>query len=61
MVIEADTDPLSVIGRYLLSDHAPDNSMGLSDLDGYLTGIAIGPELIMPSESPHLGRRKPEL
>lgn len=24
--------------------------MGLSDLDGFLTGIVIGPELIMPSE-----------
>lgn len=24
--------------------------MGLSDLDGFLTGIAIGPELILPSE-----------
>ena len=24
--------------------------MGLSDLDGFLTGIAVGPELILPSE-----------
>ena len=24
--------------------------MGLSDLDGFLTGIVVGPELIMPSE-----------
>ena len=24
--------------------------MGLSDLDGFLTAIAIGPDLIMPSE-----------
>ena len=35
---------------YLMSDHAPDDSMGLSDLDGFLTGIAVGPEMIPPSE-----------
>src|ERR1700692_891870 len=33
-----------------MSDHAPDDSMGLSDLDGFLTGIVVGPEPIMPSE-----------
>ena len=43
-------DCLEVIDRYLLSARAPENSMGLSDLDGFLTGIAIGPELILPSE-----------
>jgi uncharacterized protein len=43
-------DCLEVIDRYLLSDRTPDNSMGLSDLDGFLTGIAIGPELVLPSE-----------
>jgi len=50
MVIAANTDPLDVIDRYLMSDRAPENSMGLSDLDGFLTAIAIGPQLIMPSE-----------
>jgi uncharacterized protein len=33
-----------------MSDHAPDDGMGLSDLDGFLTGIVVGPELILPSE-----------
>ena len=33
-----------------MSDYAPDDSMGLSDLDGFLTGIVVGPELILPSE-----------
>jgi yecA family protein len=33
-----------------MCDHAPDDSMGLSDLDGFLTGIVVGPELILPSE-----------
>src|SRR4051812_19435738 len=41
---------LDALDNYLLSDHAPDNSMGLSDLDGFLTGIVVGPELILPSE-----------
>ena len=41
---------LDALDEYLLSDHAPDNSMGLSDLDGFLTGIVVGPELILPSE-----------
>jgi uncharacterized protein len=41
---------LDVLGDYLMSDHAPDDSMGLSDLDGFLTGIVVGPELILPSE-----------
>ena len=41
---------LDALDDYLLSDHAPDKSMGLSDLDGFLTGIVVGPELILPSE-----------
>jgi uncharacterized protein len=41
---------LDALDDYLMSDHAPDNSMGLSDLDGFLTGIVVGPELILPSE-----------
>ena len=35
---------------YLSSDRSPPDSMGLSDLDGFLTAVAIGPELVMPSE-----------
>jgi uncharacterized protein len=37
------------LDRFLRSEHAPD-SMSLSELDGFLTGIAVGPEIIMPSE-----------
>jgi uncharacterized protein len=33
-----------------MSESAPPNGMGLSDLDGFLTGLAVGPELIMPSD-----------
>ena len=41
---------LDALDDYLMSDHAPDESMGLSDLDGFLTGIVVGPEVILPSE-----------
>jgi len=41
---------LELLDTYLMSDDAPENSMGLSDLDGFLTGLAVGPELIMASE-----------
>ena len=41
---------LDALDNCLMSDHAPDNSMGMSDLDGFLTGIVVGPELILPSE-----------
>jgi len=41
---------LDALDAFLLSDRAPDVCMGLSDLDGFLTGIAVGPEFIMPSE-----------
>jgi uncharacterized protein len=41
---------LDALDAYLMSNHAPDDSMGLSDLDGFLTGIVVGPELMLPSE-----------
>jgi uncharacterized protein len=41
---------LGALDAFLMSDRAPEKGMGLSDLDGFLTAIAIGPELIMPSE-----------
>lgn len=41
---------LEKLDAYLTSDEAPKNSMLLSDLDGFLTGILCSPELIPPSE-----------
>jgi uncharacterized protein len=41
---------LDVLDAFLLSDRVPEDSMGLSDLDGFLAGIAVGPELVLPSE-----------
>ena len=41
---------LAPLDRFLRSDRVPATAMKLSRLDGLLTGIAIGPELVMPSE-----------
>ena len=41
---------LDCLDDFLLSDRVSASCMGLSDLDGFLTGIAVGPELILPSE-----------
>src|SRR5215210_7006939 len=51
-VSDADLD---LLDAYLLSDQSPPECMLLSDLDGFLTGVAIGPEVMMPSEwLPHV-------
>ena len=41
---------LDELDDYLSSEGAPEGCMQLSDLDGFLTGIAVSPELIQPSE-----------
>jgi uncharacterized protein len=41
---------LADLDAFLASDRVPEGCMQLSDLDGFLTAIAIGPELIMPGE-----------
>jgi uncharacterized protein len=48
--VPLDHIDLEVLDRFLMSDRSPPESMMLSDLDGFLTGIAVGPELVMPSE-----------
>ncbi len=48
--IPLDHVDLEALDRFLMSDRSPPESMMLSDLDGFLTGIAIGPELVLPSE-----------
>jgi uncharacterized protein len=50
MTEPALSSDLEALDHFLLSDRAPPESMGLSDLDGFLTGLVIGPETIMPSE-----------
>jgi uncharacterized protein len=41
---------LEELDDYLSSDEAPPECMLLSDLDGFLTGLAVGQEMIPPSE-----------
>jgi len=38
------------LDTFLASDDSPEESMLISDLDGFLTGILCSPELILPSE-----------
>jgi len=49
---EAVTDwvDLESLDKFLRSDRAPHDCMMLSELDGFLTGLAIGPERVQPSE-----------
>jgi len=55
MSFEPGPMSLEELDAFLMSDDAPDDSLMLSDLDGFLTAVAIGPELIMPSEwLPHV-------
>ena len=48
--LPADGTASDALDAYLESDRSPPESMLISDLDGFLTAIAIGPELIKPSE-----------
>lgn len=41
---------LEVLGAWLASDAAPDTVMSLAELDGFLTGLIVGPDVIRPSE-----------
>jgi uncharacterized protein len=51
MSLQPDIDELMQrLDEFLMSDQAPPECMMLSDLDGFLTGIAIGPALILPSK-----------
>lgn len=41
---------IEALDQYLMSDRSPDESMDLSELDGFLAGVIAGPEAIPPSE-----------
>jgi len=43
-------EEIDLLDAFLLSDHVHESAMTLSELDGFLTGVLIGPELILPSE-----------
>lgn len=48
------TDELSIdlqrLDDFLLSEAAGDDAMLLSELDGFLAGLIVSPEMIMPGE-----------
>jgi uncharacterized protein len=46
----SDHSAVETLETFLMSDRSSPDSMTLSELDGFLTGIAIGPELMRPSE-----------
>jgi uncharacterized protein len=41
---------LELLNEYLMSDRAPAECMDVSQLDGFLAGVVVGPEMIVPSE-----------
>lgn len=43
-------DPLSVWMNFLVSTAAPKTAMVPMELDGYLTGVIVSPDLLMPSD-----------
>ena len=43
-------DDIAFLDAFLRSDASPEKCFQVSDLDGFLTGIVVGPELILPGE-----------
>jgi uncharacterized protein len=41
---------LDALNEYLNSDRAPPDSMDVSQLDGFLAGVIVGPDMVPPSE-----------
>ena len=41
---------LDRLDAYLLSDHSPDDALGVSEIDDLLTALIIGPEVIPPAD-----------
>lgn len=50
MPVNLSEPDLTALGEFLMSERSPDDAMMLSDLDGFLTAVAVGPKIIMPSE-----------
>ena len=44
----SDTE-IDELAKFLISDETPEECMDISTLDGFLTGVLIGPDSIMPS------------
>lgn len=41
---------IAVLERFLRSDHAPEDCATIPEMDGVLTAVAIGPDIILPGE-----------
>ena len=53
-IAQFDNVSLRILTEYMDSDRAPEHWRGLLDLDGFLTALIVGPDLILPSEWLHL-------
>jgi uncharacterized protein len=51
--IRLTTDEQNWLEGFLSCPQAPDGTMSLETLDGFLTALVIGPELVMPTEYLH--------
>ncbi len=40
---------INELAEFLISDTTPEECMDISTLDGFLTGLVIGPDTILPS------------
>lgn len=45
-----DFETLDALDAFLISDRAPEEGMQLSDLDGFLTGVALTPRSLSPPD-----------
>ena len=50
MIEEFTDDDIDMLDTFLMSDDMCDDGMTLPIMDGFLTAIAIGPEIVMPGE-----------
>lgn len=50
MQAQLSDDEIEALDAFLMSDAAPEDCMLISDLDGFLTAVAIGPDEVQPAE-----------
>src|ERR1700712_1124946 len=50
MIQNDDPVDLEPLGDFLDSSRAPEACMDLSELDGFLAGLAVGPDPVLPEE-----------
>jgi uncharacterized protein len=50
MIMDEEPVDLEPLGDFLDSSRAPEACMDLSELDGFLAGLAVGPDPVLPDE-----------